>query len=73
MIVSPSVKNGRKHKAILTKEAARYLQEWLDIRSRVDFALCARQLNHRSILSTMMYLTADTETLRDTIDKRYVL
>lgn len=121
------VKNYREHKAIITKETAKYLQEWLDIRpqgeekslflgtfgerltksglykivvstgkkagiekpvyphllraacatnmlrSGVDLALCAKQLNHRSILSTMVYLTADTETLRDTIDKRYVL
>ncbi|WP_424359740.1 tyrosine-type recombinase/integrase [Methanocella sp. MCL-LM] len=121
------VKNYREHKAILTKDAAKYIQEWISIRpqvdnntlflgtfgepltksglykivvstakragiekpvyphllraacatnmlrSGVDLALCAKQLNHRSILSTMVYLTADTETLRDTIDKRYVL
>ncbi|CAJ37309.1 integrase [Methanocella arvoryzae MRE50] len=121
------VKNYREHKAILTKDAARYIQEWLDIRPEVDEkalflntwaerltksglhkivvstakragiekrcyshllrAACATnmlrsgislndvaaQLNHRSILSTMVYLTSDTETLRDSIDKRFIL
>ncbi|WP_424357727.1 tyrosine-type recombinase/integrase [Methanocella sp. MCL-LM] len=121
------VKNYREHKAILTKDAAKYIQEWLDIRPEVEEkalflntwaerltksglhkivvstakragiekrcyshllrAACATnmlrsgislndvaaQLNHRSILSTMVYLTSDTESLRDSIDKRFVL
>jgi integrase/recombinase XerD len=121
------VKNYREHKAILTKDCAAYLKEWIDIRGNLDDkalfvnqwgkriskpglnkivpaiakragiqkrvyphllrAACATnllrsgislndvaaQLNHRSILSTMVYLTSDTETLRDSIDKRFVL
>jgi integrase/recombinase XerD len=121
------VKNYREHKAILTKDCAAYLKEWIDIRGNLDDkalfvnqwgkriskpglnkivpavakragiqkrvyphllrAACATnllrsgislndvaaQLNHRSILSTMVYLTSDTETLRDSIDKRFMM
>lgn len=121
------VKNYREHKAILTKECAQILKEWIDLRGDLDDkalfvnqwrrrlsksglekivsaiakragiekhvyphllrAACAtqllrsgvalndvaRQLNHTSILSTMVYLTSDTESLRDSIDKKFVL
>jgi integrase len=121
------VKNYREHKAILTKDCATYLSEWIQIRGTLDDkalfvnqwgkrlskhslnkiviavakragiekrvyphllrAACATnllrsgislndvaaQLNHRSILCTMVYLTSDTETLRDSIDKRFML